>query len=200
MYTLINGSCKPSSSNSLKFLNEVSEFLDKYVIYDLKKDKYNIILDNINISDTIIIAFPLYVDSPPSLILEFFDYIIDNKITFDGKKMYVIVNCGFREGEQNITSLNIVKNWCDKVLMEYSGSILIGAGEVVGNSKCKLISKNAIKNLKHFSSKIALKENSNDMITSVDYLNNNMYCMFANYFWHKKCRKNKLKKNDILIK
>ena len=47
------------------------------------------------------------------------------------KLIYCIINCGFREGEQNITALNIVKNWCDKVLIEYSGSILIGAGEVI---------------------------------------------------------------------
>lgn len=200
MYTLINGSCKSNFSNSLYFLNEISDYLGKYIIFDLKKDSYSNILDNINMSETIIVAFPLYVDSPPSLVLKFFDYIIDNKLSFSGKRLYIIINCGFREGEQNLTALNVVKSWCDKVLIKYSGAILIGAGEIVGKYKYKIISKKALKKLKQFSLKISNKEEISDIITTVDYLNNNMYCTLANFSWNNKCRKNKLRKKDILIK
>ena len=51
--------------------------------------------------------------------LNFLDYIVDNNINIYNKLIYVVINCGFREGEQNITALNIVKRWCEKVEANY---------------------------------------------------------------------------------
>ena len=51
MYTLISGSPKPNNSNSLYFLNIIKESLDKSVIYELKKDSYAHILDNIKLNE-----------------------------------------------------------------------------------------------------------------------------------------------------
>ena len=41
-------------------------------------------------------------------------YTFDNKL-ITNKNIYLIINCGFIEGEQNITALNIIKRWCDKM-------------------------------------------------------------------------------------
>lgn len=200
MYTLISGSPKPILSNSLYFLNIIKEKLDKSVLYQLKKDNYNDILDNIKLSHSIVFAFPLYVDSPTSITLKFLDYIIDNKVNIEGKNIYVIINCGFREGEQNITALNIIKKWCSKTNNIYKGSILIGSGEIVGKAKYKYVSRKALKKLDEFSSYIVEKEHSPDIITTMDYLNNNMYCYMANLSWSKKGKKNKLTKDNLRIK
>lgn len=197
MYTLISGSPKPVFSNSLYFLNIVKEKMEKSVLFELKKDKCEDIVDNIKLSDSIVLAFPLYVDSPTSITLKFLDYIIDNKINIENKNIYVIINCGFREGEQNITALNIIKGWCNKVNAIYKGSILIGAGEIVGKKNYRYISKKALNKLNQFSINILNKENSGDIITTMDYLNNKMYCYLANRSWTKKCKKNKLVKKQI---
>ena len=200
MYTLICGSPKVSSSNSLYFLNNIKEYLNEYKIHELKKNKYEDIMKDINMSDAIVLAFPLYVDSPPSIVLKFLDYIIDNKIELSNKLVYVVINCGFREGEQNITGLNIIKNWCRKVNATYSGSILVGAGEIVGKPKYKLVSTKALKQLNCFAKRIKLKQNSEDLITTMDYLNNRFYCCLANINWNKNCRKHNLSKEDIISK
>ena len=200
MYTLISGSPKPISSNSLYFLNIIKEKLDRHVLYELKKDDYNDILDNIKLSHTIILAFPLYVDSPTSITLKFLDYIIDNKINIEGKNIYVIINCGFREGEQNITAVNIIKRWCAKTKSIYKGAILIGSGEIVGKSQYKFVSKKALKKLNDFSSYIIKKESCSDMITTMDYLNNRFYCYMANLSWSKKGKINNLSNSDLRIK
>lgn len=197
MYTLINGSPKCINSNSSYFLNTISEVLNDFRLFDLKNDTYNDILEHINLSDTIILAFPLYVDSPNSLTLKFLDYIYDNKINLNNKRLYVIINCGFREGEQNITALNIIKNWCRKNNVIYSGSILIGAGEIVGKSKYKLICKKALTNLVNFSYKIKNKDSCDDVMTTMDLLNNKIYVYLANKSWNKKCKKNKLSIEDV---
>ena len=189
MYTLINGSSKVGESNSGNFLNYISDYLNNYIIYNIKKDNFEDIIKSINTSDTIVLAFPLYVDSPNTYTLKLLDYMYDNNI--GNKDIYVIINCGFREGEQCITALNIIKNWCNKLNINYKGGLLIGAGEIVGKSEYKFITRKARKKLKEFSLCIKDKKRSNDIITSMDLLNNKLYCFLANKSWTKKIKKNK---------
>lgn len=199
MYTLVNGSSKIEKSNSGSFLNYISDYLNEYVIYNIRKDKFENIIESINSSDTIVLAFPLYVDSPNTYTLKLLDYMYDNKIGLN-KNLYVIINCGFKEGEQNITALNIIKNWCNKLNINFMGSILIGAGEIVGKPEYKFITRKARKKLKEFSLCIKNKKRSSDIITSMDLLNNKIYCFLANKSWSKKAKKNKLTKNNVYKK
>jgi len=200
MYTLISGSPKINFSNSMYFLKKVSSNLKDYNLFELKKDKYKNILSSIKKSDTIILAFPLYVDSPTSITLDFLDYIIDNNINLKNKYIYTIINCGFREGEHNITALNIIKNWCKKTNAIYNGSILIGAGEIVGKEKYKFISTKALKELDNFTNIIKSKQQTQDIITTMNLLNNKLYCHIANLFWKKKAKLNNLSNENILEK
>jgi len=200
MYTLVCGSPKVSNSNSLYFLKTISYVIDEYKIYELKKDKYEKIIENIEQSDTVIFSFPLYVDCPTSIMLSFLDYIIDKHIKLTDKLIYVVINCGFREGEQNITALNIIKNWCKKVDAIYSGSILIGAGEVVGKAKYKFISKKALKELDKFTNIVKMNQKGSDIITTMNLLNNNLYCYIANLSWKKRAKENNLSNFDIRVK
>ena len=199
MYTLINGSQKNYKSNSRYFLDYISKYLDDYTIYNLKYDDFNEVIDSIINTDTIILAFPLYVDSPNSLTLKLLDYIYDTNIDLSNKKLYVIINCGFREGIHNITALNIIKNWTSKVNICYSGSILIGAGEIVGKEEYSYITSIARNKLKKFSKCIKKNKNIKDIITTMDLLTNRLYCMFANSSWTKKGKINNLTKDDLKI-
>lgn len=189
MYTLICGSPKVGNSNSMYFLNIIKEKLNNYNIFELKNSNYNEILTSINNSASIVLAFPLYVDCPSSITLSFLDYIIDNNINLKGKIIYTIINCGFREGKQNITAVNIIKRWCIKTEAIYGTSIMIGAGEVVGKTKFKFISQKAIKEIKKFADTIKLKEIKDDVITTMDLFNNKMYCYVANLSWNKRGKK-----------
>ena len=146
MYTLINGSGKLKNSNSEHFLDYVGKDLDKYEYFNLRDSDYKEVISSIKKSNDIVLAFPLYADSPSSLMLSFLDYIYDNKIEINGN-IYVIINCGFREAEHNITALNIIKNWCKKMNINYNGAVLIGTGEVAGNKKYRFMSKRIYKDL-----------------------------------------------------
>ena len=188
MYTLINGSSKTVESNSNIFLNYISNYLNKYIIYSIKKDDFKDIIESIKLSDTIILSFPLYVDSPNTYTLKLLDYMYDNKIGHN-KNIYIVINCGFREGEQNLTALNIIKNWCNKLNINYKGALLIGAGEIVGKKEYKFITRKARKKLKEFSLYIKDNKKINDIITSMDLLNNKIYCFLANRSWTRNAKK-----------
>lgn len=197
MYTLISGSPKITNSNSLHFLNIVSSNLEDYNIFELKENKIEDIITSIDESSVIVFSFPLYVDSPPSIALSLLDYIIDNNIDLSGKIVYVIINCGFREGEHNKTAVKIIKNWCHKTGAIYGSSIMIGAGEIVGKEKYKLISQNALKSVKEFANVIKERKIKDDIITTMDIFNNKLYCHIANLSWTKKGKKNNLSKKEI---
>ena len=198
MYTLINGSQKLEKNNSKYFLNYISKYLNEFNLFDLKSDSYEKILESINNSNSIVFAFPLYVDSPNTVTLSFLDYIFDNNIKIN-KNIYFIINCGFREWQHNLTALNIVKSWCIKVGAKYGGSVLIGAGEVVGNKKYKLLSKKIYHHLRLLSNDI--KNNiSNEYKGTISLINNSLYCKIANISWNKKGSINNLSKKDIRVK
>lgn len=200
MYTLISGSPKINNSNSLYFLKKIGKALNIDSIYELKKDKYEDILESINRSDALVFGFPLYIDSPTSITLSFLDCIIDKKIKLRNKLIYIIINCGFREGEHNITGVNIMKRWCEKVGAIYNGSIMLGAGEIIGKEKYKFISRKALKKLNKFTNIIKLKQKSSDIITTIDFINNKMYCYMANISWNKKGKKYNLSNLDLRVK
>ena len=199
MYTLINGSSKIGESNSNNFLNYISDYSDKYIIYSIKKDNFEDIIKSIKLSSTIVLAFPLYVDSPNTYTLRLLDYMYDNNIG-ENKNIYVVINCGFKEGEQNITALNIIKRFCSKIKANYMGAILIGAGEIVGKKEYKFISRKALKKLKEFS--LCIKENRkcDYIITTMDLLSNRQYCFLANRSWTKRAKNNNLTKKDVYKK
>lgn len=196
MYTLINGSGKLKNSNSEYFLRYISNGLEKCNYFNLRNSNYKEIILSIKKSDSIVLAFPLYADSPSSLTLSLLDYLYDSKIDINAN-LYVIINCGFREPEHNITALNIIKNWCKKMNISFYGSVLIGTGEVAGDSKYRFISKKIFKDLDDLKYCIKNNEKMGDRIHTVSLLNNFMFCTIAKHNWNKQAKTNHLKVKDI---
>ena len=116
MILYINGSPKLENSNSNYFLNKIKNNEKINYIY---RDKFDNILKKINKVDTIILSFPLYVDSPPSKVIEFMEYIIDNNIDISNKKIYTIINCGFWEAKHNRTASLIIENFANNRKAKY---------------------------------------------------------------------------------
>lgn len=194
MYTLIDASQKYKKSNSAYFLNIIKNDITSN-LFSLKNSNYKDIDKSIKKSDTIVLAFPIYVDSPPSILLNYMEHLFDN-IDLSNKRLYCIINCGFREGEQNIIAANIIKNFCYKKNIKYSGSLLIGAGEIVGNNKYNFITKKAHKKLNEFKDIIKNNKITNDIIVSIDYIANRTYCFLANLSWNKNAKKNNIDLNQ----
>jgi multimeric flavodoxin WrbA len=127
---LINGSPKLGSKSNtgilLNFLRGKIDSNNKIFEYAINKKP----LDNKELTDlcgmdSIVIAFPLYVDAIPSHLLRMMvqldDYIKSNGITKHDAYVYIIINNGFYKGKQNTIALQIVKNWCEKTGFNTAG-------------------------------------------------------------------------------
>lgn len=192
MKLFINGSPKLDKSNSFYFLSMIN---DNNKIKFLYKDDFDDILRDINKINTIIFSFPLYVDGPPNKVIEFMEYINDNKIDIKDKKIYCIINCGFFEAKQNDVAALIIKNFAINNRAKYMGSFNIGAGEIVGKRNRKILYKIIsipfyfkIKKLKNSINK-GLKVNLN---TTIRPMSKKLYVFLANISWRKKMRENKI--------
>lgn len=190
MRLYINGSPRLEGSNSNFFLNKIK---DKEKIKYLYRDNFDNILKNINDIDTIILSFPLYVDGPPSGVIEFMEYIDNNNIDISNKNIYTIINCGFWEAKHNKTADLIMENFANKHMANYKGSFLIGAGEIIG--KCnkvwlyKLVSISFLFKIKRFKSYI----NNNDGIkleTTIRPMWQRLYVFMANINWKRQMIRN----------
>lgn len=202
---MIDGSPKVSKSNSEYFLNILSDFIESkdIVKYKLsKKVDYEDIIKEINTIDTLVFAFPLYVDSLPSHVLEFLIMIEENfKDNLKGVNVYVIANCGFYEGKQNKIALNIMKCWCKKMNIKWAQGIGIGAGEMMGGLRNVPMGKGPNTNLGLALDNLAKNINENksgdDIFTTPSMFPRFAFRLAANRFWISKANRNGLKKRDL---
>ncbi|MBQ8193282.1 MAG: hypothetical protein IJZ46_04365 [Bacilli bacterium] len=200
MKLYINGSPKINNSNSNYFLNKIN--INDNIRY-LYRDSFDDILKNIRRIDTIIFCFPLYVDGPPSKVIEFMEYIEDNNISLKNKNIYVICNCGFLESKQNDIAVDIMKNFCIKNKGVFKGFFKIGAGEIIGkcekNRLFKLISIPFMIKINKFR-KCVDNNKIVELSTTIRPITKRLYILLANFHWKKKMIKNNCyKKEDNYI-
>lgn len=190
--------CSPKLNNSATHnLIELLKNKDDQELYLYKEEFKNI---NVNKFDKIIFCYPLYVDAPPSKLIEYMEYIDDNNIIFEFKKIYVLCNCGFLEPTQNDTSVKIIENFCNKHNSLYMGSFKIGSGSIVGfcniNKLYKILSIDYIKKNKKFKKCIENGEKI-ELLTHIKPMTKRLYIIFANKSWKKKRKLNGLSKRTI---
>lgn len=137
---LINGSPKVNNSASKTLLADI-----KRLLTDRNTDPHSARTEIVEIglhdpvvsqeafeelknTDTWIFACPLYVDGIPAHLLSCLIQLQETDWQNHHIQIYGIVNCGFYEGIQAESALNILQNWCSKAGFVWSGGIGIGGG------------------------------------------------------------------------
>lgn len=128
---LIEGSPKAGESASGSLLAELKGVLDGSIqVVEMKLNKAPVDLyEQISECDSIVLAFPLYVDSVPAHVMSFMLEMV-GKVR-KPLNVYAIANNGFYEGEQNHVALEVVQNWCDKAGYVWQQGLGVGAGGMV---------------------------------------------------------------------
>lgn len=134
---MLNGSPKTGESFSGTILNRLEEDITasckgaqiiQYKVYRPLNQETD--YEQILTCDVLVTAFPLYVDGIPSNLLEeltklepYFKKVVSRP------KLYVIVNNGFNDANQNRYAVEIMKHYAKKAGLEFGQAIAIGAGE-----------------------------------------------------------------------
>ncbi len=104
-------------------------------------------------ADVLILAFPLYVDSLPALVIRALENIAKHRQAADNlrkQRLLSIVNCGFPETHQNDTALAICRRFAREAGFEWAGGLALGGGEAIDGeplSSVKLLARNVIRSL-----------------------------------------------------
>jgi hypothetical protein len=206
---MINGSPKLGNSNSGFLLNELEKKLGTrheiihYSSSNPLTDEQYIGLCSI---DSLIMAFPLYDDGIPSnlfkMLVTLEEYMKNNR-----KKeiyVYIMVNNGFYEGQQNHIAFEIIKNWCIRCGLHFGQGIGQGAGEMIDFVKNVPLGFGPLKNmgraLQIFADNIHSHSTDEPILTSPNFPRFGWRFVATHFFWNTNAKKNGLNKKDIIRK
>lgn len=200
---LLNGSPKKEGSASGIILASLRERIGKthecFLCHAARQDKQEImrVLCGAN---AMVVAFPLYVDGIPSHLLRLLDEMWHEIAdAAPSLRVYAIVNNGFYEGRQNITALEMMRNFCDRAGLVWGQGVAVGAGGMTGAAS---IGHGPMKNLglalDRLSKHILNGETSEDNVFEPNFPRF-LYKAAAHMGWKSQARKNGLK-TDILYK
>ncbi|KOR26694.1 flavodoxin [Clostridium sporogenes] len=207
---IINGSPKKEKSNSNYLIKELTSLLDnniktkEYYIDELMKDS-NLLQDVISFNKIIFVS-PLYADCLPSTMLNFMIYF--EEFLKDKKDLnidvYCLINCGFLEGTQNNLAIDILKNYCKKVGLNWRFGVGIGGGEFMVSSKnmplnCKMKMPvyNAFLDLKKDIENNDSNTNNSEVILVNAKMPKFIFKLAGNISWKVTAKKNNLKSKDL---
>lgn len=201
---MINGSPKNKDSASGELLKELqSSFTNGAITEEFCFNKAEIddaALLKLMDCDIWVFAFPLYVDGVPSQLLSCLCQIEKTDVVNKNIMVFGIVNCGFYEGKQNSIALEILKNWCDKLGLQWGIGVGIGGGGGLAQMKSVPFGKGTKTSLgKAFCSlkdKIENKKTGDNIYISIDFPRW-LYKICAEMGWMQMIKKNGGKVKDL---
>ena len=138
---VLNGSPKPKYSASGYFIGQIEKIMGKELsVYQATKlivpENASEMIEDILKADTLLIVFPLYIDSLPAPLVKALMLIEKGAKACPGEQLpmvYAICNCGFFEADNNRLALDIIKNFCVSSGLGWGYGIGIGAGGFVSS-------------------------------------------------------------------
>ncbi|WMC91277.1 hypothetical protein [Kineothrix sp. MB12-C1] len=205
---MINGSPKLGKSNSGLMLQSLQPLMDpghqvshyNISMAPLTKEQY---LELCRM-DTLVFAFPLYIDAVPSHLFRMLIKLAEYHKTEGNKdiSIYAIINNGFYEGRQNHIAVDIIKNWCHREGFTFRQAIGQGAGEMMGFIDKVPIGHGPLKNLGTALQNLADNLHSNrsgqTLVFSPNFPRFGWRFMGTHFFWNTTAKQNGLKPNDLL--
>ena len=141
MILMLNCSYKVKDSNTQYFLELLKKELDTedteiIPIRQVLNDGLAAFVKKLQQADTLVLGAPLYVDGLPAQAVRLLEMLLEGEYSgLSGKRVYVVSNLGFYEGEQICNLFDIVRNWCDRMQMIYGGGLAVGAGPMISTLK-----------------------------------------------------------------
>lgn len=130
---IVNGSPRGNTSNSLRMARWIKDMYTESIIpqFNLTPVKrQQEVLETLKDIDTILFIFPLYVDSMPGIVKEFFERLEAQKKSFKGKSFYFLIHSGFPEMNHSRSLQRYLEYFSSKVMqVVYMGTLIMAGSE-----------------------------------------------------------------------
>ena len=201
---IINGSPKTGKIISELLIGYLMQFIkgNEVVTYNICKTGFSKIqFSQIQNSDVLIFAFPLYIDSINSCLLRFLAWLEKRGFENNNIVVYCIINNGFYEGYQNHVAVSIMKNWCKAAGLVYGQTLGIGAGEMLPFFKDVPLGHGPNKNIgtaiQELSRNILSLDQGKDLFISPNLPRFLWKTASSFCFWYPQAKKNGLKRKRL---
>ncbi len=201
---IINGSPKESKSTSELLIGYLMPFIkgNEIITYNVcKTDFSKTQFSQIQSSEVLIFAFPLYIDSINSLLLRFLIELQKREFRNKNINVYCIINNGFYEGRQNHVAADIMKNWCKAAGLIYGQTLGVGAGEMLPFLKDIPLGYGPNKNigiaLQKLSQNILSLNQGGDLFIAPNWSRFLWKIQASLCFWYPRAKKNGLKRKEL---
>lgn len=128
---LINGSPKVKSSASGTLLEDLRACLEETEVMEFGLHTDAVTreeAETLHQADVLVFSFPLYVDGIPGHLLSCLAGLEEMCCKNREIRVYGIVNCGFYEGIQAETALQVLENWCARAGYVWGSGVGVGGG------------------------------------------------------------------------
>lgn len=201
---ILNGSPKASKSTSELLIGYLMPFIkgNEIITYNVcKTDFSKTQFSQIQSSEVLIFAFPLYIDSINSLLLRFLIELQKREFRNKNINVYCIINNGFYEGRQNHVAADIMKNWCKAAGLIYGQTLGVGAGEMLPFLKDIPLGYGPNKNigiaLQKLSQNILSLTQGEDLFIAPNWPRFLWKIQASLCFWYPRAKKNGLKRKEL---
>lgn len=205
---IINGSPKAKGSTSSFLIKKMEPMISSentLVHYNISKkplteEQYKELCQ----MDTLLFAFPLYIDAIPAHLFRMLVTLEEYMKTNRQKTIYVyaLINNGFYEGRQNNIAVRLLKNWCLRAGLEFGQGIGQGAGEMMNFVEKVPVGHGPLKNMGNSLKCLADNINSRSTGEAIFFSPNFPRFLWkfngTHFFWNSTAKSNGLKKKDIL--
>lgn len=204
MILLLNCSFRGQNSNSQYFLESVASLCTKpcEILQLNQLHGTTELQEKLREAEAFVLGMPLYADGAPAQAVELMENLYAQaKNQFPAKPVYAVTNLGFYESRQLHLLLKIIKNWCVKMGMAYSGGLAIGGGEMMGGLRNVPLDQGPNKQMgegmKKLAEAICAGKAIEDIYVHPSYFPRALYMMAASAGWNSQRKKNGLTKNDL---
>lgn len=147
MILMLNCSYKVKDSNTQYFLELLQKELEGeemqiLPIRQVLHGGFSGFVEKLQQAEVFVLGAPLYVDGLPAQAVRLLEMLLEGEYSgLSGKRVYVVSNLGFYEGQQICNLFDIVRNWCDRMQMIYGGGLAVGAGPMISTLKSMPLKK-----------------------------------------------------------
>ncbi len=132
--TIYNGSPRAQSGNTEIFINKFLEGFNvgenKFSVnYLMETYKMREFVGKFQNAENVLIAFPLYADSMPGIVMEFFEALQDKTYYTEHHKIGFLIHCGFPETVHLEAIDDYLERLAHRLGFQYLGTIARGGSE-----------------------------------------------------------------------